>query len=83
MAKQIIEVGSVTVEVEGNVNRWQKAGKDRLYLDRGFLDLTSEDDLRDTEFHNPYGWRTSRIVENNEVRGLVHMKGRDSVTVRW
>lgn len=83
MAKQEIKVGSVSVEIEGNVNRWQKGGNDRLYLDRGYLNLLDEEDLKNTEFHNPYGWDTARIVEGGEVVGLIHHKGQNSVTVRW
>jgi hypothetical protein len=60
-----VQVGSVTVQYEGgDLRRWQKQGKDRLYLDKGgFIDLQDEEGLAPFEQNDPYHWTTSRQVE--------------------
>lgn len=86
MEKLIIDGTQYTIEFGGpDVNRWQKYGKDRLYLRKGeAIDLQSEDSLQASHSNVKNGmWQCDSIVENHKLVGRRTWHGSSFVEVRW
>jgi len=67
-AKMELKKGQYKISWSGSVNRWQKYGKDRLYMGKFFVNLDDLDNEVEQDYANPYGVRSDRIFNGERMQ---------------